>query len=243
VREGWAEYRHGSGVFVRTNNEVPTTPAQILDRHISAFFRAVRELDLPSAEVRERVAQWLASPPPDHFLMIDPDPELREILLTEIRDLTDFPVTGVSVEEGTTAGALRGAIPLCRPSKTKMVQAVLPAGVELITLQIRSANAWLAPSLPGLKDKLIGVVSHWPEFLIIARTMLAAVGIDPDLLVLRDTHRPRWTRGLDQTAAIICDVLTAKTRTLPAGPRPFVFSLLADSARAELERIAANSRF
>ena len=243
VREGWAEYRHGSGVFVRTNNEVPTTPAQILDQHISAFFRAVRELDLPSAEVRERVAQWLASPPPDHFLVIDPDPELREILLTEIRDLTDFPVAGVSIEEGTTPGALHGAIPLCRPSKTKMVQAVLPAGVELITLQIRSANAWLAPSLPGLKDKLIGVVSHWPEFLIIARTMLAAVGIDPDLLLLRDTHRPRWTRGLDQTAAIICDVLTAKKRTLPAGPRPFVFSLLADSARTELQRIAASSRF
>lgn len=243
VREGWAEYRHGSGVFVRTNIEVPTTPAQILDQHISAFFRAVRELDLPSAEMRERVAQWLASPPPDHFLVIDPDPELREILLTEIRDLTDFPVTGVSVEEGTTPGALHRAIPLCRPSKTKMVQAVLPAGVELITLQIRSANAWLAPSLPGLKDKLIGVVSHWPEFLIIARTMLAAVGIDPDLLLLRDTHRPRWTRGLDQTAAIICDVLTAKKRTLPAGPRPFVFSLLADSARTELQRIAASSRF
>jgi DNA-binding transcriptional regulator YhcF (GntR family) len=243
VREGWAEYRHGSGVFVRTNNEVPTTPAQILDQHISAFFRAVRELDLPSAEVRERVAQWLASPPPDHFLVIDPDPELCEILLTEIRDLTDLPVAGVSIEEGTTPGALHGAIPLCRPSKTKMVQAVLPAGVELITLQIRSANAWLAPSLPGLKDKLIGVVSHWPEFLIIARTMLAAVGIDPDLLLLRDTHQPRWTRGLDQTTAIICDVLTAKKRTLPAGPRPFVFSLLADSARTELQRIAASSRF
>jgi len=243
VREGWVEFRRGSGVFVRTNNEVPTTPAQILDQHISAFFRAVRELDLPSAEVRERVAQWLASPPPDHFLVIDPDPELCEILLTEIRDLTDFPVAGASIEEGTTPGALHGAIPLCRPSKTKMVQAVLPAGVELITLQIRSANAWLAPSLPGLKDKLIGVVSHWPEFLIIARTMLAAVGIDPDLLLLRDTHRPRWTRGLDQTAAIICDVLTAKKRTLPAGPRPFVFSLLADSARTELQRIAASSRF
>lgn len=73
--------------------------------------------------------------------------------------------------------------------------------------------------------------------------MLAAVGIDPDLLVLRDTHRPRWVRGLDQTAAIICDVLTAKTHSLPSGPRPFVYSLLADAARAELERIAAGSRF
>ena len=49
VREGWVEYRHGSGVFVRMNNEAPTTPAQILDQHISAFFRAVRELDLPAA--------------------------------------------------------------------------------------------------------------------------------------------------------------------------------------------------
>ncbi len=100
-----------------------------------------------------------------------------------------------------------------------MVQATLPAGIELITLQIRSANAWLAPSLPSLKHKLLGVVSHWPEFLEIARTMLAAAGVDPDLLVLRDTHRPRWARGLDQTAGIICDVLTAKTRSgFPAGP-------------------------
>jgi hypothetical protein len=73
--------------------------------------------------------------------------------------------------------------------------------------------------------------------------MLAAVGVNPDLLVLRDTHRPRWTRGLDQTAGIICDVLTANTRSLPTGPRLFVFSLLADSARAELERIAASSHF
>jgi hypothetical protein len=49
--------------------------------------------------------------------------------------------------------------------------------------------------------------------------------------------------GLDQTAAIICDVLTAKTRNLPEGPRPFLFSLLAGSARTELERMAASSRF
>lgn len=124
-----------------------------------------------------------------------------------------------------------------------MVQALLPAGIELITLQIRSAHAWLAPSLPDLKNQLIGVVSHWPEFLTTARTMLAATGVNPDLLVLRDTHRPRWTRGLDQAAAIISDVLTAKTKSFPAGPRLLVFSLLADSARAELERIAASSRF
>jgi DNA-binding transcriptional regulator YhcF (GntR family) len=243
VREGWTEYRHGSGVYIKTNVETPSTPEQILDQRISAFFRAVRELDLPAADVRRRVAQWLASPPPDHFLVVEPDAELREILLAEIRQLTRFPVAGASPQECENPDTLRAAIPLCRPSKTKMVQAVLPAGIELITLQIRSANAWLAPSLPSLKDQLIGVVSHWPEFLEIARTMLAAAGVSPDLLVLRDTHRPRWTRGLDQTAAIICDIETANTRTLPEGSRLFVFTLLADSTRAELERIAASSRF
>ena len=243
LHEGWTEYRHGSGVYVKANAAPPATPAQILDKHIAAFFRAVRELDFPAAEVRGRVAEWLASPSPDHFLVIDPDPELRDILLTEIRHLTDFPVKGASLEECTAPGTLRAAIPLCRPSKTNMVQAILPAGIELITLQIRSANAWLGPSLPSLKDQLIGVVSHWPEFLTTARTMLAAVGVSPDLLVLRDTHRPRWARGLDQTAAIICDLLTANTRTLPPAPRLFVFSIIADSARAELERIAASSRF
>jgi DNA-binding transcriptional regulator YhcF (GntR family) len=241
VQEGWAEYRHGSGIYVKSNIETPKTPRQVLDKHISAFFRAVRELDLPSTEVRERVAQWLASPPPDHFLVIDPDVDLREILITEMGELTSLPVKGTSLEGGGKVETLRGAIPLCRPSKTKMVQAILPAGIELITLQIRSAHAWLAPSLTGLKDQLIGVVSHWPEFLTTARTMLAATGVDPDLLILRDTHRPRWTRGLDQTAAIICDVLTAKTKTLPHGTRLLVFSLLADSAREELERIAATA--
>jgi hypothetical protein len=33
-----------------------------------------------------------------------------------------------------------------------------------------------------LKSKLIGVVSAWEDFREIARTMLAAAGVDPDLL-------------------------------------------------------------
>jgi DNA-binding transcriptional regulator YhcF (GntR family) len=241
ARDGWTEYRHGSGVYVKNNAVPPTTPEQILDQHIAAFFRAVRELSMPSAEVRHRVTQWLASPPPDHFLLIEPDPEVRAILLTEIRQLTDVPVIGVSLEDCAKPETLLAAIPLCRPSKTNAVRAILPSGIELITLQIRSANAWLDPWLPSLKGHLIGVVSHWSDFLEIARTMLVAAGVDPDLLVVRSASRARWTRGLDQTGAIICDALTAATGKLPQGPRVFVFSLLADSARTELSRFFATA--
>ncbi|HKF47378.1 MAG TPA: GntR family transcriptional regulator [Terracidiphilus sp.] len=238
ARDGWVEYRHGSGVYVKNDAGPPSTPEQILDQHIVAFFKAVRELRLPAAAIRQRVAEWIASPPPDQFLLVDPDADAREILLTEIRKLTKWPAAGISVDDAAKPEALLAAVPVCRPSKTKMVRAVLPAGIELITLQIRSANKWLDPELPSLKGKLIGVVSNWVDFREIARTMLAAAGVNPELLVVRDPRRSRWQRGLEQAGAIVCDAHTAETRELPKGPRIFVFSLLADDARMELSQIA-----
>ena len=241
AREGWVDYRHGSGVYIKSNATAPSTPEQILDQHIAAFFRAVRELQLPAAAIRQRVAEWIASPPPDHFLLIDPDPEAREVVITEIQQLTDWPVSGVSVEELATPEALLAAVPLCWPTQAEIVRRVVPAGTELVTLPIRSANQWLDPELPSFAGKLIGVVSTWADFTETAKTMLAAAGIDPDLLVLRNPRRPRWQRGLDQTGAIICDAHTAATRVLPKGPRVFIFSVLADVARVELSRFSQTS--
>jgi DNA-binding transcriptional regulator YhcF (GntR family) len=175
-REGWAERRHGSGVYVRVNADLPTTPEQILDQHIASFFRGLRELNLPAAVVRARLADWLDAPPPDHLLLIESDPEFRQILLTEIRGITTCAVEGVSLDDCIRPGILTAAIPLCRPSKVQVTRSALPAGVELVTLRIRSANAWIGPWLPSLSGKLIGVASAWPEFIDTARTMLTAVG-------------------------------------------------------------------
>ena len=243
AREGWVEYRHGSGVYIQSEAAPAQTPEQILDQHIVAFFKAVRDLQLPAVAIRQRVAEWIASPPPDHFVLIDPDTDAQEILLTEIRKLTTWPAAALTVEQAAKPDALVAAIPLCRPSKTKMVRAVLPAGLELIPLQIRSANKWLDPELPALQGKMIGVASAWMDFREIARTMLAAAGVDPDLLMVRNPKRPRWQRGLEQTGAIICDAHTAATRELPKGPRVFIFSLLADAFQVELSKFSDGSQF
>jgi GntR family transcriptional regulator len=234
AREGWVEHRHGSGVYIMRDAAPAQTPEQILDQHIAAFFKAVRELRLPAVAIRERVAEWIAAPPPDHFLLVDPDADAREILLAEIRQATKWPAAGIAVEDAGRSKEVVAAIALCRPSKTKMVRAALPAGTELVTLQIRSANKWLDPELPSLKGKLIGVVSEWADFREIARTMLAAAGVNPDLLVVRNPRRPRWQRGLEQTGAVICDVHTRAAREIPKGPKVFVFQVLADGAKGEL---------
>ena len=83
---------------------------------------------------------------------------------------------------------------------------------------------------------LVGIASKWPEFLKLARTMLNAAGFHPDSLVLRDVRKPNWQRGLKQTAAVVCDSITAKE--LPPGCRAIPFSLLAESSIDELRRYA-----
>ena len=240
-REGWTETRRGSGVFVRRNSAAPSTPEQILDMHIAAFFRAARELKLPPAAVRERVAQWLEYPPADHLLVIDPDAELRRILMAETRGCTSFEVREASLEDCATRKCLQGAVPLCRPTRTEMVRAALPSGVELTTLQITSAIGWLAPRLSAAKGHLIAVVSHWPEFLIHARPMLAATGLPEESLIFRDARQPRWQRGLEQAAGILCDAYTASVQTLPKKPHIIVFPLIAEASREMLRDYGAGT--
>lgn len=235
-RDGWTEHRRGSGVYVRASDEPRTTPEQILDYHIAGFFRAVRDLSLPSPVIRARVAAWLIAPPPDHFLLIESDPDLRQILLAEIRRIAICPVEGVSLEERLLPEMLTAAIPLCRPSKAKETRSVLPAGVELLVLQIRSANEWLTPWLPALTGKLVGVASAWPEFITTARTMLIAAGLDPETIIYRDVRKPRWSRGLELSTAIVCDAHTSALPTFPKHAKAIEFHLLADSMRFELTR-------
>jgi len=242
AEQGWVEQRHGSGVYVKSAKPA-TTPEQILDQHIVAFFRAVRELRLPAATIRKRVAEWAAWPPPSRFVLIDPDADARELLLEELQKITSWPVTAISFDETMRAGVLDAALPLCRPTKTDAVRALLPAGFELVTLQIRSATKWLGPELPSLKGRLIGVVSHWDDFREIGRTMLEAAGVDAELLVVRDPRRPRWLRGLEQTGAIVCDAKTAANRALPKGPRIFVFPILSDAVREDLAQFSDTSQF
>jgi hypothetical protein len=111
---------------------------------------------------------------------------------------------------------------------------LLPPGTELLALQINSVPASLAGYLPAPSGALVGVASRLQEFLKMARAVLNAVGFDPDSLVFRDAREKGWQRGLEQTVAVVCDLLTAAE--LPAGCRAIPFSLLSESSIAELRR-------
>ena len=92
ARRGWLHFRKGSGVYVRVLAQRSRSTAQLqLDQLISAFLKMAREHGFTLAEIRSRVNGWLDFQPPDHFLIIEPEPELRRILLAEIHEATGFP--------------------------------------------------------------------------------------------------------------------------------------------------------
>src|SRR6476646_6109132 len=86
-RNGWVEVRQGSGVYVRGRSAVQT-PGHELDEAIARFFKSARATGHSLREIQTRLEHWLALQPPDHFLVIEPDPELRQILMTEIQQAT-----------------------------------------------------------------------------------------------------------------------------------------------------------
>jgi DNA-binding transcriptional regulator YhcF (GntR family) len=232
-RDRWVEFRRGSGVYVRASKpELPPSPALELDQTIARLFRSARTLGVSLPALRSRLRQWLELQPPDHFLLLEPDEELRRILAAEITAAVSFPVKSCAPDDCPKTP--EGGVAVVLPNRVATARQLLPAGTELLTLQLRSVPTSLSSYLPAPAGTLVGVASRWPEFLKVARAMLTAAGFDPDSLVFRDAGEANWQRGLKQTAAVVCDSLTAAD--LPAGCRAIPFSLLSESSIDELRR-------
>ena len=244
------ESRRGSGAYVTD----PTTESTgkkggkrkkpdgasgslAIDQLIAGLFNSARRAGMPLGELRVRLKQWLAMQPPDHFLLIEPDEELREIAMAEMRGALTFAVKGCSIDDCKDPMLFATAIPVVLPSKAEKVRKMLPQESELLVLQVRSAGKSLAIAPVARAELLVGIASRWPGFVQSAKTMLVAAGFDADSLVLRDARKPGWEKALLQTAGVVCDALTA-TR-LPKGCRAFPFSLLSEASLDELRKYEA----
>jgi GntR family transcriptional regulator len=234
AERGWVELRKGSGIYVRQHpgGALATTGLE-LDQLISVFLQAARERGYSLVEIQTRIKRLLELQPPDHFLVIESDEGLREILVAEIKEATAFRVSGAGLEVCADTAMLAGAQPVALYGQEgERVRAMLPPGTSCLMLHSRSVPASMQGREPPPPDALVAVVSHWPEFLRWARTMLVAAGIDPAALSFRDARRDGWQRGLRSSAFVITDALTATQ--LPKGCDARIFRIIADSSLDEL---------
>ena len=242
AERGWVEFRKGSGIYIRANSgdALPETGLE-LDQLIAAFLNLARGRGFTLAEIRERVRHWLELQPPDHFLIIEPDEELRQILMAEIAEATHWRVAGASPSEcaggGGDASPLTGAAVVALYGQAERVRSLLPPDKTLILLHTRSVPESLqGEKTPPGEDALISVVSRWPEFLHWARVVLVAAGIDPHALNFRDARTEGWEKGLRSSTFVITDALTLKL--LPADCRPRLFRIIADASLDALREYA-----
>jgi DNA-binding transcriptional regulator YhcF (GntR family) len=215
---GLLEVRKGSGVYVR---DVPQPMESSLDELIEGFLEETRRRGFSAGEVRKGLARVLGGAPVRRIVVIEPEPELGEILVAELRSHVALPVT-TEISAGDAAVALMSRVHL------------LPPGIPHHLLRMRSVPEYLQGQTKPAPDALIGVASSSPEILRRIRTILAAAGLDPDALAFRDARETGWRRGLNTCQFVITDVVTA--RRLPAKCTARVFRVLSDASIAELRQ-------
>ncbi|HKQ74861.1 MAG TPA: hypothetical protein VJ810_14300, partial [Blastocatellia bacterium] len=139
---------------------------------------------------------------------------------------------GASVDDCANHSVLVGAVPVALYGQAEVVAAALPPKMACVLIRTRSVPETLKDEKRPSENDLITVVSHWPDFLHFAHSVLAAVNLDPDSLSFRNTAEKGWERGLRASTFVITDAATAAQ--MPPGIRVRVFRIIADASLAEL---------
>jgi GntR family transcriptional regulator len=204
-----------------------------LDQLIAEFFQSAQTLGFSVTEIQKHLQKWLDIQPPDRFLVIESDKNLREILVEEITQATNFPVESVSFEDFQIGQT--NAIFVAMIDEMSKMQAILPPDKTCFYLKARSVPASMTGASRPAAEDLIALVSGWDKFLIWAKTFLVAANVESDSIILRSTKEKDWQKGLKNAAMIICDSLTAKA--FPEDKRVRVFRIVSDDSLGELHEI------
>ena len=233
ARRGWVEFRKGSGVYVRARNDETLDSGVALDHLITRFFRNLREEGYSLAEIQAGMQRSLSMQRPDHFVLLEPDPGLREILVAEIAMGTKAKVKGVG--PGELDGAL-GGVPLVLYGHMKEYADQINPETDVLVLHSASIVESFRGETKPSPEALVAIVSRWPEFLKWSRTLLVAAGLDADALSFRDARERNWDRGLRSAAFVITDSLMAPQ--IPPGCQIKLFRVLAESSLKEIREYA-----
>jgi GntR family transcriptional regulator len=228
---GWVEFRAGSGVYVLENAPDKIETPLKLDVLISRFVNEAQALGFTPSEIQARLKMWCQIDKPAGFLVVESDINLQRILIEEIRSLTGFPTTGISLEDFQKAET--NFQPAAMFDEAPKINRLLSPPQTCIFLKANSVSNSIKNEIRPPEDALIAVVSDWEKFLVWAKTILVAAEIQSDRLILRSTAGANWRSGLQSASIIICDSVTAKE--FEDDSRVRIFRVISDKSLEELK--------
>ena len=235
ARRGWVDYRKGCGVYVRTQSDQSDEKLE-LDQLIARFFRSTREQGYSLSEIRAGIERSLTLEPPDQFILFEPDPDLRAILVAEIRQTTKVKVRGADLSELEDTSSLVGAVPMVLYGHAQHVRERVDKQADVLVLHSGSVAESIRGETRPPEDALVAIVSCWPDFLRWSRTLLVATGLDPDALTFRDGRERGWEKGLRSAAFVITDSVMAGK--IPDGCPTKVFRIISEASLKEIGEYA-----
>jgi len=206
VRRSWLARRKGSRLIVRSQDEFTrVTRAQDLDAMINAVIRVARQGGHSLQELRQRVRERLLAQPPDHLLVIDDDPGLRQLLQEEIRKAVRWPLRGCSGKElRTNRGLAVGALPVVAQHHLPEVVSLLPETRPAISVTYCLADEHLRMIQNLREPSIIALVSVSEVFLKTAQGLLAPI-IESRHTLSEFIWPLRKASGIRAADLVLCD--------------------------------------
>ncbi|MCU1298609.1 MAG: transcriptional regulator, GntR family [Acidobacteriaceae bacterium] len=177
VRRGWLKRQRGARLSVgAAAHQHPKTIDANLDELINQSIRCAREMGFPLQALRDKVLERLCEQPPDHILVVEHEPELRQIVQAEISSRIAKPVVTCTPEELAKTPELSiGAQVLAPEYLVHLLKPLLSQNQRCGLLTFSGIDEHVA-LIRGLRNpSVIGMVSVSEALLRTARSLLASV--------------------------------------------------------------------
>lgn len=179
VQRHWVATQRGSHlVVIRKPSDVPS-PAleQDLDELINATIEMARRRGYSLTALRDRVRERLLMEPPDHILVVEEEPGLRELLQTEIRDAVCWPVKGCSRRDlAANPNLMLGALAVTPQYAVGDTEPLLPKARPAVPMAFCDADEHVQ-LLRKLREPSVVALVSVSQFLLQTATGLLAPAV------------------------------------------------------------------
>jgi DNA-binding transcriptional regulator YhcF (GntR family) len=208
VRRGWLTRRPGSRLVVGKGSGKPTLTTPDLDELINYSIQRARQMGFDLQALRIRVRERLLAEPPDHLLVVEEEPGMREIMRQEVQEGLGWPAQGCSYHEfANEPGLAIGAQVLVANHLVESIKPLISSHRPAMGV-VYSLAANCVDQIKALKEpSIISLVSVSEGLLRTARSIFApAIGkkhVLNEVLV-----SGAMGSGLGESDLVFCDTVT-----------------------------------